>query len=75
MLVVERPYPLRQLVHIVGAGDKAACGIVEPVGAVGVVACREDRGAVLERHAHHLGSAIGSYSHLVANGGCPEVLG
>lgn len=39
------------------------------------MACREDRGAVLERHAHHLGSAIGSYSHLVANGGCPEVSG
>ena len=37
-----------QLLHIVGAGDKAACLVVHPVGGIGTSSCRQDGSTVLE---------------------------
>ena len=75
VFLVEVGYPTGQFVHVIGAGDKRCAALVIPVGAHGVMACRQDGGAVLEGDAHGAALEIGGQLQLVGNGGGDEVAG
>ena len=66
-------YPLRQLVHIERAGDEAAVLAVEPIGGIGGMTGRQDRGTVLIGDTDDLGTEVGVQAQLVANGGGEQV--
>ena len=68
-------HPPWQLVHIVGAADKALGLLVEPVGGIGAMACGKNGGAVLERYANDLRLPRSGGLQFVADGGHPQVAG
>ena len=71
MMLVGVRDPLRQRGEIIRAADEISGGAVEPVGRVGGVAARENRGAVLHGNPDYLAAFAGGLE-FVTNGGLEQ---
>ena len=65
-LLVELVHPLRQLLHIKGAGDELARFIIKLVSTIGVMNGREDESSVFQDHAHNLRAVVGNQTEFFA---------